>query len=177
MIERDRIVGMYIMPQTKEEIAEYHRSYKLENHEHLTIKQWRYQGHFIPENTEHDAYVRFRDTTHCDFCNWKLRSGGKTRSNTKVRHHDHDIEGEDNFIGIICNICNIRERCTNTSGEPNIFYSKRTGKWVFEIMCCGIKHTKNIFKTFEEALTYKGEWYSLNSPNVFHDPAWEMVLP
>ena len=171
------------MPKTKEELAEYNRAYYRErvhhpgNHEKITIHQWRKHGHFIPEGTEHAAYTRFSETTHCEFCGWELVTGGTQKSNTKVRHHDHDIEGEDNFIAVICNVCNMREKCTNTSGEPNIFYHKARGKWRFAIRYCGEMYDKYGFKTFEDALTYKGAWYALNSPNAFHDAAWEMVLP
>ena len=166
------------MPRkNKEEAAEYNRAWRLENPEKVMIASWRRRGHYLPEGTEHDAYTRFRDTTHCEFCNWELATGGKTRSNTKVRHHDHSIEGEDNFIAVVCNVCNLREQCTNTSGEPNIYYDKSPGKWRFLIEYCGKKYNKTGFKTFEEAVAYKGEWYALNSPASFHDPAWEMVLP
>ena len=183
------MLDMYIMPSNtteyarsyrlanKEKAAEYDRVYKLENHESVMIKQWRNRGHFIPEGTEHDAYVRFRDTTHCEFCNWELVSGGRTRSNTKVRHHDHTIEGEDNFIAVVCHICNTRERCDNTSGEPNIAYHKARGKWMVHVTCFGKKYQKSGFKTFEEALTHKAEWFSLNSPQAFHDPSWTSVSP
>ena len=153
------------------------RSYHLENHESKMVNAWRKRGHYIPEGTEHDAYVRFRDTTHCEFCGWELVTGGKTRTNTKVRHHDHTIEGEDNFIAVICHVCNTRERCDNTSGEPNISYVKSSGNWRVIIGYCGKTYNKTGFKTFEEALSYKGEWFALNSPAAFHDPAWEMVLP
>ena len=85
--------------------------------------------------------------------------------------------GKDNFIAVICNVCNTREQCTNTSGEPNIGYCKRGGKWVFQIKYCGKKYSKSTFKTFEDALTYKGEWFTLNSPHAFHDPSWICELP
>jgi len=165
------------MPWTKEEKAEYMRAYNRENHESNMIKQWRKSGHFIPEGTEHDAYVRFRDTTHCEFCGWELVTGGWAKSNTKCRHHDHDIEGEDNFIAVICNICNVRERCNNTSGEPNIYYMKATGKWVFQVTYCRKKYFKGDFKTFEDALTYKGAWFALNSPAIFHESSWICEFP
>ena len=161
----------------REEQAEYARTYHRENHEEQMIKGWRRQGHFIPEGTEHGAYVRFRDTTHCEFCGWELVEGGYAKSNTKVRHHDHDIEGQDNFIGIICQICNVREKCTNTSGEPNVYYIQRKKTWAFSIMCFGKKYQKGSFKTFEEALTHKGAWFALNSPQAFHDPEWICELP
>ena len=160
-----------------EEAAEYQRSYKLDNHEKVTITSWRLTGHFIPEGTEHAAYTRFSETTHCEFCGWELVTGGKRTTNTKVRHHDHSIEGADNFIAIICNICNTREKCSNTSGEPNISYDKRPGKWRFDIKYCGKRHGKTTFKTFEEALSYKAAWYALNSPAAFHDPDWICELP
>lgn len=158
----------------KEKLAAARRVYNRENHESKMIKQWRTIGHFIPEGTEHAAYVRFRDTTHCEFCGWELVTGGKTKSNTKCRHHDHDIEGEDNFIAVICNICNLRERYDNTSGEPNIGWY---GNWQFSIVYCGKTFFKGGFKTFEDALTYKTAWYALNSPNAFHDPEWICELP
>jgi len=163
--------------KNKENKAEYDRAYKLENRESLMIQNWRRQGHFIPEGTEHAAYTRFSETTHCDFCGWELVEGGKTKSNTKVRHHDHDIEGDDNFIAIICHVCNTRENRTNTSGEPNIYYIKQNERWEFRIKYSYKRHSKAGFKTFEEALTYKGEWYALNSPQIFHDPSWEMMVP
>ena len=180
------------MPKTKEEQAEYdrayylanrekateyRRAYNLENHEKVMIDQWRKRGHYIPEGTEHAAYTRFRDTIHCEFCGWELVEGGKRTTNTKVRHHDHTIEDGDNFIAVICHVCNLREKCSNTSGEPNISYHKARGKWVFIISYCGKNHAKTTFNTFEEALAYKRAWMDTNSPNAFHDPAWEMVLP
>lgn len=161
----------------KEEIAEHRRVYRLENHEALAIKSWRHQGHIIPAGTEHAAYVRFSETTHCEFCGWELVDGSKRKTNTKCRHHDHTIEGEDNFIAIICHICNLREKCTNTSGEPNIYYVKETAKWLFRINYCGKDYSKYGFKSFEEALVYKGAWLALNSPNAFHDPSWNVELP
>jgi len=166
-----------IMSWTKEETAEYLRAWKLENPEKVMIAKWRNTGHFIPVGTEHSAYTRFSDTTHCEFCGWVLTTGGKTRTNTKVRHHDHDIDGEDNFIAVVCTVCNVRERCTNTSGEPNIHYHKSSEKWRFKIGYCGRSYTKNTFKTFEEALSYKAAWFALNSPAVFHVPAWTVELP
>jgi len=165
------------MPKTKEEVSAQKRIYHLENHESILIKQWRKTGHFIPEGTEHAAYTRFRDTSHCEFCGWELVEGGKTKTNTKVRHHDHDIDKADNFIAVICNVCNMRERCSNTSGEPNIYYHKATGKWMFSIKYCGKNYSKSTFNTFEQVLSYKAAWFALNSPNAFHDPAWEMELP
>lgn len=176
MIERDRIVDMYTMPQTKEEISERKRVWYDVNHETRLIKHWRDTGHFISAGTEHAAYVKFDETTHCEFCDWELSSGKRT-TNTKVRHHDHDIEGEDNFIAVICNVCNMRERCDNTSGEPNIAYRKDTGNWRFSIKYCGKNYSKSTFNTFEQALSHKGEWYALNSPQIFHDPSWKMEIP
>jgi|TARA_R110002110_G_scaffold217324_4_gene431340 hypothetical protein len=183
---------MYIMPKTKEEQAEYKRAYDLEhkeeiaeyrkvwydeNHERQMINKWRYQGHFIPEGTEHAAYVKFDETTHCEFCGWELVTGGTKKSNTKCRHHDHDIEGEDNFIGIICDVCNKRETVRNTSGQPNIYYIKLSENWMFQIRYCRKRYSKGGFKTFEDALTYKAAWMATNSPAVFHDPSWEMKPP
>ena len=161
----------------KEKVSEYMRTYHRENHEEQMIKQWRKQGHFIPAGTEHAAYVRFRDTTHCEFCGWELVEGGTLRTNTKVRHHDHNIMGKDNFIAVICNACNLRDKCTNKSGEPNVYYYKRRGKWRFNVAYCGKRYQKDGFSSFEEALTYKGEWFSLNSPRIFHDPSWICELP
>ena len=163
--------------KNKEKVADQWRAYKLENPEKVMIGSWRQQGHFIPVGTEHAAYTRFRDTTHCEFCNWELVSGGKRTTNTKCRHHDHNIEGKDNFIAIICQNCNLREKCNNTSGEPNIYYKKARGKWVFQISYFDRWYNKATFTTFEDALAYKAAWFALNSPNVFHDPAWEMELP
>ena len=161
----------------KEKVSEYNKAYNRENHESKMIRHWRQHGHFIPEGTEHAAYVRFRDTTHCEFCGWELVTGGKPKTNTKVRHHDHNIEGEDNFIAVVCHICNIREQCTNKSGEPNVFYEKETGNWRFSIKYCGKKYQKGRFSSFEEAVAHKGEWFSLNSPRCFHDPSWICELP
>ena len=161
----------------KEKRAEYDRAYTLENHESKTIASWRRQGHYIPEGTEHAAYTRFRDTIQCEFCGWELVEGGTKKTNTKARHHDHSIEGSDNFIAVICHVCNTRERCDNTSGEPNIYYHKVNEKWGFMINYCRKKYSKSTFKTFEEALSYKAAWFALNSPNVFHDPSWICELP
>ena len=163
----------------KEKMSELDKAYRLANREKVMIDQWRRHGHYIPEGTEHDAYVRFRDTTHCEFCGWEMIEASDTpRTNSKCRHHDHDIDGADNFIAVICNVCNVREkRCDNTSGESNIRYRNDRGKWLFMISYCGKRHSKADFKTFEEALSYKAAWFALNSPAVFHVPSWTVVLP
>jgi len=173
--DKEKVAAYYLA--NKERICEYARTYHRENHASKMIKHWRKQGHCIPEGTEHAAYTRFSETTHCEFCSWELVTGGRNRSNTKVRHHDHDIEGEDNFIAVICNVCNLREKCTNTSGESHISYVKRNKRWQFRIIYCGKRYEKATFKTFEQAVAYKGEWFSLNSPNAFHDPSWICELP
>jgi len=153
------------MPKTKEATAAYNREYGKTpaGKKSKRINTWKRAG-IVPENWDYEAlYEWFIGTLNCEECNVLLTEGARTTLTTRCCDHDHDINDAPNVRGIICHSCNIRDRCSNTSGYINIQQPKRDGKWAFRINRRGLKHTKDGFKTIEEAVAYRDVWMGLNS--------------
>jgi len=140
------------MPWTKEERAAYDRLYNQTpaGKKSRRIRRWKHQG-IISE--DYDAlYERFMSTTHCENCSVLLTTGcGRTG---KCLDHDHDIKDRENVRAVLCNACNLNDKCTNTSGVPNVSYDKRDKMWRYQKIVDRVQHQKT-FKTKKEAIRYK----------------------
>ena len=55
------------------------------------------------------------------------------------------------------NACNLNDKCTNTSGVPNVVYDKRHDRWKYQKIVNRVQHQR-YFKTKEEAIRYKYEY-------------------
>jgi len=140
------------MPQSKEERAEQQRIYNQTpaGQKSHRISTWKYQG--IISDDWDALHERFIATTHCEKCN-VLLTGGLSRTG-KCVDHDHDIKDRENVRGILCNVCNVNDRCDNTSGVPNVSYHKPSDGWRYEKKLNGVRHQK-YFKTKADAIRYK----------------------
>ena len=140
------------MPWTKEERAAYDRLYKQTpvGKKSQCISRWRRQG-IISDNWD-ALHERYLNTLHCEKCDVLLTTGrGRTG---KCLDHDHDIKDRENVRAVLCNVCNVNDRCTNTSGVPNVGYDKNKDRWRYQKTVDRVKHTK-YFKTKKEAIRYK----------------------
>lgn len=142
------------MPQTKEEIYARQRAYDQTpaGKKSQRISNWKRRGIICPD---YDAlYERYIATTHCEKCNVVL-TAGCSRTGRCV-DHDHSIDDRENVRAILCMACNLNDRCTNTSGVPNVCYNRQTDFWKYGKMVNSVLHQK-LFKTKEEAIRYKYE--------------------
>ena len=103
-------------------------------------------------------YERFMTTTHCENCDVLLTGGGLSRTG-KCLDHDHSINDRENVRGVLCHACNTNDKCTNTSGVPNVSYYKNADRWRYERGVSGVRHRK-YFKTKADAIRYKYEYES-----------------
>ena len=139
------------MPWTKEERAAYDQSPA--GRKKHRIKNWKNRGIICDD---YDAlYDRFMSTTHCEKCS-VLLTGGSCRTG-KCLDHDHDIKDRPNVRGVLCFACNSNDKCSNTSGVPNVSYYKSRDRWVYKKTVDRVPHQKR-FKTKEEAICYKYEY-------------------
>ena len=142
------------MPKTKEEKADYNRVYGqtpngIKRHR---IGTWKANGIITDD---YDAlYDRFMSTTNCEKCSVLLTSGGWNTRTTRCVDHDHSIKDRENVRGILCHACNANDKCTNTSGIPNVSYYKSNDLWRYEKIVDGVRHRK-WFKTKVNAIRYK----------------------
>lgn len=124
----------------------------------VRISRWKRNGIIV------DDYDKFYDlylsTANCEKCKKELTIDKQTTHSTKCVDHDHSINDLPNVRMICCNSCNVNDRSTNTSGEPNIHYNKRKKYWCFQKIIQGKHYNKSGFKTFEEALEYKKDYLS-----------------
>jgi len=144
------------MPQTKEEKVARHRVWEQSpaGKKSRRISNWKSRGIICDD---WDAlHERFMSTTHCENCSVLLTSGGRTG---KCVDHDHDIKDRENVRAVLCHACNVNDRCTNTSGVPNVGYCKASDRWRYEKVVNRVTHIK-YFKTKEEAICYKHEYES-----------------
>ena len=143
------------MPQTKEELAAKKRVYDQTpaGRKIQRIAQWKNQG-IISE--DYDAlHERFMNTSHCEECDVLLTAGrGRT---AKCVDHDHSINDRPNVRAILCMACNSNDKCTNTSGVPNVSYVKRRDRWRYKKTVNRVSHRKH-FKTKEDAIRYKYQY-------------------
>jgi len=117
------------------------------------IRDWKRQG--IKCDDWDALHERFMNTTHCEGCNVLLTAGrGRT---AKCVDHDHSINDRPNVRAILCRACNLNNKCTNTSGVPNVSYHKRSDGWQYKKMVNGEKQYKT-FKTKAEAIRYKYQY-------------------
>jgi len=143
------------MPQTKEEKAIYNKMYKKTP---AGIKagrkgSWKHHGIIIKNFDE--FYEKFLSTSHCEICQKELTVDKKMTHSTKCVDHDHNINDRENVRYICCNACNSNDKSTNTSGIPNIYYTKRDNRWRFRKTIKGTTYRSPYFKTKEEAIDYK----------------------
>jgi len=121
------------------------------------ISKWKRRGII---SDDYDAlYERFMSTQHCDKCGVVLTSGGRTTRTTKCVDHDHSIKDRENVRAIICNACNINDKCTNTSGVPNVHYDNTHDCWQYKSEVNKVRHQR-CFKTKDEAIRYKYKYES-----------------
>ena len=86
----------------KERMKEYRQTPK--GKKSIRISNWIQQGIICSNyNSLHDIYL---STTHCDFCKCILNQSASSR---KCLDHDHKLPDENNFRGILCNVCNVRD--------------------------------------------------------------------
>ncbi len=116
------------------------------------ISRWKARGIICDD---WDAlYERYLSTTHCEKCDVELTGSNPRTRTSKCVDHDHSIKDRENVRGILCNACNLNDRCNNTSGVPNVSYDKRDDYWRYQKTVNDDKHVKT-FKTKEEAIRYK----------------------
>tara|TARA_R110000772_G_scaffold214166_1_gene324742 strand:+ start:265 stop:720 length:456 start_codon:yes stop_codon:yes gene_type:complete len=143
------------MPKTKEERAEQQRVYNQTpaGQKRRRIGNWKEHG--IISDDWDALHERFMSTTHCENCD-VLLTGGMSRTG-KCLDHDHSIKDRENVRAVLCNACNANDKCTNTSGVPNVHYDKWGDRWVYIKMVNRVSHQK-YFKTKEDAIRYKYEY-------------------
>jgi hypothetical protein len=148
------------MPRTKEEIRAYQKKYKQSpaGKKAQKIASWKYQGIIVEENDWDYFYDLYLSTTHCQICKKELTIDKRTTHSTRCADHDHNITDRPNVRYICCQACNANDNSKNTSGEPNINYTKTRGTWHFQKYIQGKRYFKSGLKTFEEAITYKKEF-------------------
>ena len=143
------------MPQSKEKQAAQKRVYYQTpaGKKSHRIRKWKHQGIICDD---WDAlHERFMSTTHCENCDVLLTTGcGRTG---KCLDHDHAIKDRENVRAVLCNACNLNDKCTNTSGVPNVVYDKRHDRWKYQKIVNRVQHQR-YFKTKEEAIRYKYEY-------------------
>ena len=143
------------MPWTKEERAAWMRAYRQTpaGQKSRRISIWKSRGIICDD---WDAlHERFMSTTHCEYCS-VLLTAGLSRTG-KCVDHDHSIDDRENVRAVLCHACNINDRCSNTSGVPNV--ALVNGVWRYMRAVNGVIHHK-YFKTKEEAICYKHEYES-----------------
>ena len=113
------------MLQTKEEKAEYHRLYRIENKEKIaqqrkendrlyrqtevgkkshTISTWKWRGILCFDwDLLYDLFLKVK---FCEFCNVELNTNTKTK---KCLDHDHSITDRFNVRGVLCLSCNVKD--------------------------------------------------------------------
>ena len=153
-----------------EERRAYNKEYNQENKEEIRLQRlvyrqtpkgkkaykkadWKAQGIII--NDFDKFYDLFLSTTHCQICKKKLTVDKKNTHSTKCVDHDHNITDKENVRYICCLACNSNDNCNNTSGEPNIYFEKRSDNWLFKKIIKGKIHISPLFKTKREAINYK----------------------
>ena len=143
------------MPWTKEDAAAYGREYYKTptGQKNRRIGKWRQQG-IISDDWE-ATHEYFMSTTHCENCSVLLTYG--LNRTGKCLDHDHSIDDRENVRAVLCRVCNVNDRCDNTSGVPNINYMKVRDLWRYEKVVNRVRHQK-YFKTKKEAICYKYEY-------------------
>tara|TARA_Y100000114_G_scaffold151221_1_gene167655 strand:- start:464 stop:916 length:453 start_codon:yes stop_codon:yes gene_type:complete len=143
------------MPWSKEQKAEYMKKYRQSptGLKSLRIGRWKQQGIFVEDFDK--FYQTFLETTNCQICNKLLTEDKRTTHSTRCVDHDHNILDKPNVRAICCQTCNLNDKSTNTSGEPNISFSNVKQTWHFYKTIKGKIYSKQGFKTFEEAFAYK----------------------
>ncbi len=146
--------------ENKEHIKEYENEYEQtpKRIKSKRIRNWINQGIIVPNNNWDAFYDYVLSINKCQICDVELIVGQKNSSDSRCVDHNHNITDRENVRSICCNSCNLQNRVTNTSGEPNIFYYKRTEKWMFQKRIKGKYHSKSGFKTREEAIAYKRKY-------------------
>ena len=127
------------------------------------IYDWKRAGIIVPDNNFDNFYDEYISVKICQkkvSCNGAILTHdiGNTRT-TKVVDHDHNITNKPNFRFICCNACNVNDRVSNTSGEPNIL--KTRNRWLFSKMVKGIRYTSpQSYENIEDAINFKIKWLS-----------------
>ena len=139
------------MPWTKEDAAAYRQTPA--GQKSRRISNWKSRGIICDDwDALHERYM---NTSHCEKCDVLLTTGlGRTG---KCLDHDHTIKDRENVRAVLCNACNVNDRCTNTSGIPNVSYDKCQKRWKYQKIVDGVPHQKT-FKTKEAAIRYKYEY-------------------
>ena len=142
------------MPWPKEERNAYMKEYRQSpsGKKSKKITSWKDQGIIVQDYNK--LYDSFLSMTNCQLCKKELTIDKKITHSTKCLDHDHLINNRPNVRMICCHACNLNDRLTNTSGEPNIHYNK-SKKWSFYKTIQGKRYSKGGFKTKQEAIDYK----------------------
>ena len=139
------------MPQSKEEQAAYRQTPA--GQKSWRISKWKQRGIICDDwDALHERYL---NTLHCEKCD-VLLTADMSRTG-KCLDHDHTIKDRENVRAVLCHACNLNDKCTNTSGVPNVSYGKRDDRWRYQKTVDRVKHTK-YFKTKEDAIRYKYEY-------------------
>ena len=124
---------------------EYRKNYKY----YITYR-WVIQG--LKTDFMEAVYCKYMNSKGCDKC------GHDFSYYKKCMDHCHKTAA---FRNILCHACNSNDNCKNTSGVPNISFTKRNKRWKYKKAIKKVIYEKS-FKTKQEAIDYKTQFELVN---------------
>ena len=151
--------------EQKERNREKERAYKQSpvGKKSSRICVWKRAGIIVPDNNFDKFYDEYLSVKICQkkvSCKGCILTYDKQNTpTTKVVDHDHNIINKTNVRFICCHACNVNDKVSNTSGEPNIF--KRGNRWFFEKIVKGIRYSSpQSYENIDDAINFKIKWLS-----------------
>ena len=155
ILKNYRLIGFIkTMPMTKEAKKEYDKWYNSTEtgKKSKTIGQWKFNGLIWETEEEIEGiYTLYLGSTHCE--NPKC---GKEYKNDYDKCMDH-CHNTNKFRNILCRICNIKIKSSNTSGINGIYWRKDRNYWQYQITINGKTHSK-YSKDKDWLIQYKNEY-------------------
>ena len=129
------------------------------------ISNWKHKDIIVPDNDFDKFYDEFLSVEICQkkvSCNGAILTYDKQATRTtRCVDHDHNINDKPNVRFICCHACNANDNLSNTSGESNIIYIKKTNRWLFEKTVKGITYySPQGYKNIDDAINFKIKWLS-----------------